>query len=180
VSRPRVFLAAPYSQWMDPETGEVAVRHRARLERLRTRFIDSGARVFSAHHNELWGRGWLPAEQCTPADFHAMRAAQVVCAVVGDPPSSGVAVELGWASAFGKPIVVLTTETAACSPLILGIGSITTARQVVVSDLWTDDVVASVADLTLSLAAPVDVDRPMADGYVDHESLGYVGVGFHG
>lgn len=169
-------MAAPYSQWMDPTTGEVAVRHRLQLERLRTRFIDDGAHVFSAHHNELWGRGWLPPEQCTPADFRALRVADIVCAFVGDPPSSGVAVELGWASALGKPIVVLTTENTGYSPLIVGIGSITNSRHVVVSEPWSDDAVTSIVELTLSLAAPVD-GASAADGYSNHRSLGYVGVG---
>lgn len=134
----RVFLAAPYSQWMDPAAGRVQDHWRARLDRLRMSFISAGARVFSAHHNEQWGLGWLPADQCTPADFRAMQVADVVCAIVGSPPSGGVAVELGWASALAKPVVLVKTPDTACSPLIDGLSSITRAATISDDDAWDD------------------------------------------
>ncbi|GGL42369.1 nucleoside 2-deoxyribosyltransferase [Planomonospora parontospora] len=166
----RVFLAAPYSQWMDPSTGLVETRFRERLDRLRRGFLDRGAQVFSAHHNEQWGAGWLPAEECTPADFQAMRVADVVCAVIGSPPSGGVAVELGWASALGKPILVVTDEGGACTPMIRGIHTVTRAAFVTAGPDWTDAFADTVIDATLALVrdgggAPYRTGDP-GPGYV--------------
>lgn len=178
----RVFLAAPYSQYMDTATGEVAATRRSQLDGLRHRFLDAGAEVFSAHHNESWGRGWLPPDKCTPADFRAMRAADVVCAVVGSPPSSGVAVELGWASAFGKPIVVVDHQHSGCSPLILGIDSITSAYHLLVPEWWDEEHLASIVELTLSLAADPDagIGAVALAAQEDPAHLGYVGAGVVG
>jgi nucleoside 2-deoxyribosyltransferase len=147
----RVFLAAPYSQWMNPVTGEVHQHWRDRLDALRVSLMDEGARVFSAHHNERWGAGWLPADQCTPADFRAMRIADVVCAIVGSPASGGVAVELGWASALAKPVLVVKAPDSACSPLIDGLGSVTRAAFVDDDGEWGEEffgaVVAGMAEI---------------------------------
>lgn len=121
----RVFLAAPYSQLMDWAAGRVLENWRTRIDGLRRELIDAGAAVFSAHHNESWGSGWLPPEVCTPTDFRAMAAADVVCAVLGSPPSGGVTVELGWASAMAKPVVLILSPGGSHTPLVSGLGAVT-------------------------------------------------------
>jgi nucleoside 2-deoxyribosyltransferase len=118
-----VFLAAPYTQWLDPETGVVGGEHISSLSALREALLTDGVAVFSAHHNEDWGRAWLPAEVCTPADYLAIDKADVVCAVLGAPASPGVLIELGWASALRKPLVLVVEDEP--PQLVRGLGRLT-------------------------------------------------------
>lgn len=166
----RVFLAAPYSQWMDPSTGKVDSERRETLDRTRQAFLNAGAAVFSAHHNEEWGAGWLPAHECTPADFHAIRAADVVCAIVGAPQSGGVAVELGWASASGRPVVVILTPDVPYTPMIHGIGTVTRAVFIEDRNHWDEgftlQVVSEAARIALVDNRSHDRDQSTSLGYV--------------
>ncbi|OLT25785.1 hypothetical protein BJF83_22645 [Nocardiopsis sp. CNR-923] len=173
---PRVFLAAPYTQWLDPSTRLVRADLRNRLNRLRGGLIEAGAHVFSAHHNERWGAEWLPAEECTPADFRAMRVADAVCAVVGSPASGGVAVELGWASALGKPVLAIMDDGADCTPLISGLHTITDVTYLEADMCWSDAFVESVIQATLT-AAKTNTEAPSPGGAEARlGGTGYVGV----
>lgn len=138
ISGKRVFLAAPYSQWMDARTGSVGEPWRSRLDGLRKTLIDAGAEVFSAHHSESWGKGWLPAHECTPIDYRAMKDADLVCALVGSPPSGGVTVELGWASAWEKPVLVVLDHDTEYTPLIVGLHTVTPVTYVVDNGAWDE------------------------------------------
>lgn len=147
----RVFLAAPYSQLVSPITGRVIGEWRERIESMRQDLIERGAMVFSAHHNEQWGLELLPPEECTPSDFHAMRLADVVCAVVGSPPSGGVNVELGWASAMSKPILIILSTKGDHSPIVSGLGTIARVAYLNEPGQWDVNFRAGVADSLESL-----------------------------
>jgi nucleoside 2-deoxyribosyltransferase len=166
----RVFLAAPYSQFMDWEVGAVIPEWRSRFDSLRRDFIEAGAEVFSAHHNESWGSKWLPPEECTPSDFHAMAAADVVCAIVGSPPSGGVSVELGWASAMLKPVVVILSPTGGHTPLIDGLGAITRTAYLEDPCEWDAGFRRRVLDAVTGIRAAPHVGAPVPD-----RTCGYVG-----
>lgn len=137
-----VFLAAPYTQWMDARTGMLDAGRRAYLIELHDALLDDGMAVFSAHRNEGWGSSWLPPEICTPADHLAVRRADVVCAVLGTPPSPGVLVELGWASALGKPLVVLAEGDP--PQLVLGLHQITDVTLIRPERSWSPSHLAHV------------------------------------
>lgn len=149
---PWVFLAAPYSQWMDNAIGGLLPQWKLRLDAVRQALLASGARVFSAHHSESWGKDWRASDLCTPIDFEAMLRTDVVCALVGDPPSGGVAVELGWASALGKPILLVRSPGAVCSPLIAGLGSITSVQYVNEPVAWRAAEIDGITRRVLELA----------------------------
>jgi nucleoside 2-deoxyribosyltransferase len=159
---PRVFLAAPYSQWMDFSAGTLQPLWRSRLDLLRCALMERGAEVFNAHHNESWGSRWLEAHVCTPVDFAAMLRADAVCAVVGHPPSGGVAVELGWASALAKPTVLVVSPQSPCSPLIFGLGTVTRVQQIDEPVTWDGADFADLADRTVAMVDPRALDE--ADG----------------
>lgn len=150
----RVFLAAPYSQFMDSTSWQVDRLWRERLDTLRRAFLSAGAAVFNAHHSEVWGTRWRSPEVCTPIDYAAMQYCDVVCALVGTPPSGGVAVELGWASALRKPCLLLVDEDADPSPLLVGLGSITEADYAGEPGSWSDEEIAGIVRRTLALAGP--------------------------
>lgn len=136
---------------MDFTRGQVDEVWRHRLDSLRLRLIEQGTSVFNAHHNEAWGSGWLPADECTAADFAAMRVADVVCALVGVPASGGVLTELGWASALGKPIVLVLSPDASYSPLVHGLGEITDVEPTEEPVEWSAAEIAKLADQVVAL-----------------------------
>jgi nucleoside 2-deoxyribosyltransferase len=152
--RPNVFLAAPYSQWMDWSRKQVVPKWRGRLENLRTALIAEGADVFSAHHNEQWGQSWLEPEQCTPLDFAAVQASDVVCAVLGNPLSGGVAIELGWASAMGKQIVVALPTEVAITPLVAGLDTIAHTELYPEDPQWSPEFISGLARRTIEICRP--------------------------
>lgn len=147
----RIFLAAPYSQFMDSATGSLAAPWRERLDALRLSFQKRGASVFNAHHNESWGKGWLAAEVCTPIDHRAIRHADVVCAVLGDPPSGGVLIELGWASAFQVPCLIVLPTNRLITPLVKGLKTLVAADYVTEPSVWDSDAVHDIVGRALSL-----------------------------
>jgi nucleoside 2-deoxyribosyltransferase len=161
---PRVFLAAPYSQWMNHSTGTVEPLWRTRLDTLRHALMERGAEVFNAHHNEAWGVDWLSAEVCTPVDFAAMRLADAVCAVIGQPLSGGVAVELGWASALGRPTLLVVPPGAPGSPLIAGLGMVTRTRYLDEPTIWRQQELAAIATATLAMVEPGTLERELGTG----------------
>lgn len=171
----RVFLAAPYSQFMDPSTGQVEDVWQERLERLRTAFLDAGSAVFNAHHSEVWGQEWRAPEVCTPIDHAAMTSCDVVCALVGTPPSGGVAVELGWASALGKPCLLLVGGDSAPSPLLVGLGGITRVDYADEPASWDDAEVAEVVARTHALAgaAPRPADEVRHPDFCTADECGH-------
>jgi nucleoside 2-deoxyribosyltransferase len=141
---PHIFLAAPYTQWMDAAAGMVRQDRMEYVMVLRDALLQDGAAVFSAHQNEDWGRGWLPPEICTPADYLAVKRADVVCAILGSPPSAGVLVELGWASALQKPTVLLVDSDP--PQLVRGLGEVTRLATIAIAPAWEDATLAAVVD----------------------------------
>jgi hypothetical protein len=150
-SGPHVFLAAPYSQFMDAATGTVIAPWRKRLDALRLSFLARGACVFSAHHNESWGEQWLAADLCTPIDHNAIRQADVVCAVIGNPPSGGVMIELGWASALHVPCLLVLPKDGRFSPLVAGLNTVVAADHVSEPLTWNSAEVTGIVNGTISL-----------------------------
>ncbi|MFF4750327.1 nucleoside 2-deoxyribosyltransferase [Streptomyces sp. NPDC002514] len=140
---------------MNRQTGLVDTMWQHRLESLRRAFIDSGATVFNAHHSEAWGAEWRAASVCTPIDFTAMAHSDVVCAIVGSPQSGGVAVELGWASALHKPILLVLPSASGHSQLIDGLGSITSVASVQEPTVWSRSDIDDLVRRTTGLATAV-------------------------
>jgi nucleoside 2-deoxyribosyltransferase len=148
---PHVFLAAPFAQWMSLD-GLVDQKWRDPLETLRLHLLDAGMSVFSAHHNEGWGASWLPSEVCVPNDFRAMETCDLVCAYLGAPVSGGVCVELGWAAAMRKPVLLVMDQGVKHSQMIEGLATITHVRQLMLADGWTDAATVEIFDAACDLA----------------------------
>ena len=102
-----VFVAGPFFRLVDPVTKTMRPQDRERFEHLIGYFEDSGCQVFNAHKREKWGEQFLEPEDFTKLDFDEIAASDVLVAVPGPPASLGTHIELGWASALGKPIVLL-------------------------------------------------------------------------
>lgn len=122
----RVFVAAPFTQTICPKERIVPYTKRVRIEMLVHALREAGASVFLAHERERWGEALMSGIDCTGLDFREMQQADAVVAVI-DPPSYGVCLELGWASALQLPVVLLAESEASrrCTPLIEGLGEVT-------------------------------------------------------
>lgn len=87
--------------------------------------------VFFAFERERYGHAVMPDAVCTPLDYRAMLQADVVVAIPED--SMGVAVELGWASALDKEILLILDERFHYSPLIAALHTVARVRQLTLS-----------------------------------------------
>lgn len=120
-----MFLACPITGLID-ETNRLPSDYEQFIRELREILVGSVDRVFLALEREDWGSALMPAEICTPLDFEEMRRASVVVAYPGR--SLGVCIELGWASAMGKVIVLLAPPEDPATPLIAGLPHLPEAR----------------------------------------------------
>lgn len=91
------------------------------LEHLRSK----GFAAASSHERENWGETRYSPEKCTPLDLEEIKKSDILLAIPGNPPSGGVHIELGWASALGKKIIVLLEEGHTYSNLVHGLPMLT-------------------------------------------------------
>ena len=104
----RVFLAAPFTQLVRRENGTDTIgSFKAVLQGVIELFESKNLHVFNAHRREAWGQSLENPKQALSRDLEEMARADLVVAIVGSPPSPGVQLELGYAIAFQKPILVL-------------------------------------------------------------------------
>ncbi|WP_206337317.1 nucleoside 2-deoxyribosyltransferase [Streptomyces sp. Z26] len=123
-----VFLGGPFKGLIDPVTGELSAADRTRYTTLIDAFEERGWRVFSAHRTEGWGGALVSERECTRRDWEWMRDCSVFVAFPGRPASPGTHVELGWASALGRPTVVLVEPGTECAALVAGLPEIAPVR----------------------------------------------------
>ncbi|WP_431982938.1 nucleoside 2-deoxyribosyltransferase [Streptomyces qinglanensis] len=129
-----LFLAGPFLQLLDPDTGRMPPAARAPFSLLIEHFEAQGIAVHNAHRRESWGAELMPPEVCTPLDQEEIRKADAFVAVPGHPASPGTHVEIGWASAFGKPIVLLLEQERDYTFLVQGLHTVATVEYVVCRD----------------------------------------------
>lgn len=116
-----VFVAGPFRNLIDPATGLVPPRQQERFEALIAYFESGGCTVFNAHKREKWGAAFLAAGEFTRLDFAEVSRSDVLVAIPGPPASPGTHIELGWASALGKPIVLLLERDTDYAPMLHGL-----------------------------------------------------------
>jgi nucleoside 2-deoxyribosyltransferase len=114
----RVFLAAPSLRLTGPADGVFTLALRGRVTALREALLDAGVTVYSQHHDDCWTTRGLGTGYRVPSAFRGMQSADLAFAYIGSPLSAGVGMELGWATALRKPVVLLVDETVAHSPMI--------------------------------------------------------------
>jgi len=121
----RIFLAAPFSSVYRKRTGKIDSKFRERLETIIKLITEKGHNVISAHVRENWGQNLMSPDEFTPLDLNLIKECNLVVAYLGHQPS-GVYVELGWASALQKRIIVLAEHPISqLSPLVQGLSRIT-------------------------------------------------------
>lgn len=119
-----VFLAGPFKALVDPETGEMRAFERTRYEALIKHLEHCGYTVHNAHRREAWGADFLDPDECTRIDYDQIRDCDLFVAFPGDPASPGTHIEIGWAAALGKPIMLLLDEDHAYAFLVRGLHAV--------------------------------------------------------
>jgi nucleoside 2-deoxyribosyltransferase len=114
----RVFLAAPSLRLTGAVDGVFTLALRAKVTALREALLDAGVTVFSRHHDDCWTARTLGTGFRVPSGFRGMQSADVCFAYAESPLPIGVGMELGWASALRKPLVLLVDRAAAHNPMI--------------------------------------------------------------
>lgn len=84
--------------------------------------------VFLALEREKYGKNKMYGSDCTIADYNEMKTTDILVAIPED--SMGVSVEIGWASAMKKKIVVFCDKKYHQSELIKSINSIVDGKRV--------------------------------------------------
>lgn len=118
---PTVFVGGPFKGLVDPVTGVIDPAFQRRYARVNDHFRGHGWRVLNAHEEEGWGAAMVRAADCTGRDLRWMRECDVFVAFPGDPASPGTHVEIGWASALGRPTVLVLDRGAVYADLVTGL-----------------------------------------------------------
>jgi hypothetical protein len=121
------------------------------IERVISGLTAEGHKIFSAHLTERFGEMDVSGkfQEVCARDYRWMRQCDVFVALLpldanGDViVSNGTSVELGWASAMGKPIVIVCDSAPKYSHLIIGLDAI---ARVVKVDIGRPDLAAAVCD----------------------------------
>jgi len=106
----RIFLAAPFKALVNNENNAMQDSDRKRIEDLISFFEGKGYLVHNAHKREAWGKNFMQPEECTYIDYHEIEKCDLFVAFPGIPASPGTHIEIGWASAFRKKIVLILSE----------------------------------------------------------------------
>lgn len=126
----KVFLAAPFTDRIDQATGRVSDAYREWLENIATVLRRLGHGVVCAHERENWGSNLDPPEVAIRLDWEAIAGCDLLVAYVGNPPSPGVQMEIGYASALKKPMILMSNTQSPLPYLARGLGEVTMTIQI--------------------------------------------------
>ena len=130
IDKKTAFLGAPFANYMNPETGRLYEDKQIMITKIIELLVKKGYTVENSHLRENWGVDWMAPDVCTPLDYQKIKKSKVFVAIPGDPPSGGVHVELGWASALDTRVVMLLEKGKSYSNLTLGLGTVGTVDYV--------------------------------------------------
>jgi nucleoside 2-deoxyribosyltransferase len=117
----RVFIAYPLAKLISSKTGMMEENHINLIKEMKVYLNSLGHEVFTAHEREKWGKEFNK-DDCASLDFAEMKKADMLVAF--PETSGGVHVELGWASAMEKPIIIFLERGKYYSPLVQSMGKI--------------------------------------------------------
>jgi hypothetical protein len=118
VSNKAVFLSGPFTQLL--RGNELPVEFRERLTAVIDHLEAKGWSVDNAHRRERWGARLDSPYTAANADLDGIEKAGVLVAFLGTPPSPGVQLEIGFALARNKKIVLIADEDDQMPYLIRG------------------------------------------------------------
>jgi nucleoside 2-deoxyribosyltransferase len=123
----KIFFAAPFTKIIN-EDGLVEPQFKFWINKIVHECRSFGHKVFLAHEREEWGAKLDPPEKALKLDWDEIEESDVILAYIGNPPSPGVQMELGYASALRKPIVVFTVHNEEIPYLTKGLSAVTNIK----------------------------------------------------
>ncbi|NQX26271.1 nucleoside 2-deoxyribosyltransferase [Microbacteriaceae bacterium VKM Ac-2854] len=142
-----VFVGGPFFNLVNMADKSMAARDVERFTRLIDYFEALGATVYNAHRRESWGAEFLGPEEATELDYTEIAGSDLFVAFPGVPASPGTHVEIGWASAMGKPIILFLEREQKHTFLVTGLHSFANVEYV-----YFDDPTAVVDQLPAAIA----------------------------
>ncbi len=124
MTKPRIFLAGPFKALVDSETQTMNDADILQFSSLIDFFEAQNFDVHCAHKREAWGREFMTPQECTKIDFEEISKCDYFIAFPGAPASPGTHIEIGWASALNKQIILLLEEDQDYAFLIQGLGEV--------------------------------------------------------
>lgn len=146
----RMFLAGPFKALVDPNTGSMSNDDINMFSHIIDYFEDKGWYVHCAHKREKWGREFMTPSVCTKIDYEEISRCDYFVAFPGAPASPGTHIEIGWASALGKPIILLLEAYKDYAFLIRGLDEVTKIKRITYSRPQVDP--ASILEATIDFA----------------------------
>ena len=122
-----IFLAAPFTYKLVSATGLIEQNYRTFLENLIQELVYKGHLVTSAHVREEWGAKLESPEIAIQNDFNSIKDCNLLIAFLENPPSPGVHMELGFAAAIKKPIIIIHGADYSLPYLVNGLSKWTKA-----------------------------------------------------
>ena len=127
----KIYIAAPFRRFSTEEPDRAYgvftdSAHRSLLLAVDAELTRLGHIACLPHRDEgQWGEEYIPPERIAEICFNEIRWSEVVLGLPGK--SRGVHIELGYAAALGKRLVVFTPAGERESTLLRGLGTLTEA-----------------------------------------------------
>jgi len=120
----KIYVAGPLRALVDKENN-IKPEYVEKIEKLRIFLKEKGYEVYIPHEFEGYAEAKkLSVDEIALNDFNEIRSSDIVICYPGDPPSGGTCVELGWATAWAKRVILLLKRTKDYSSLIKGISEL--------------------------------------------------------
>jgi len=107
-----VFLAAPFTAYRRGSTGIMEKSAKVSIKSVMANLRGMGLSVWAAHEEEQYGRAQLGDNEIASRDYQRLLTARALLVWPMDAFSGGMNVELGWATAHGKPLIIDMNEHA--------------------------------------------------------------------
>ena len=131
-----IFFASPFSQFCEGEE-DIIKKNRWFFEDIISWFKNKNIEYFCSQEREEWGENYISPEESIRVDYKEIQKCDLFIAIPGNPISGGVHVETGWASSFGKRMILFLDKNIEYSPMILGLPSISNCEIIYYDDLLT-------------------------------------------
>ena len=123
-----IFIACPIGKYIkDDSVGNEYEQFIKSIISICRKYSDN---VFIALEREKYGKLRMLGDTCTPDDYAKMKEATYLLAIPED--SMGVSVEIGWASAEKKDIILILDEKYRASEIVKHIHTVTGGEKIVI------------------------------------------------
>jgi len=117
----KIYVAGPIRAIVD-ENKNIRPEYVEKIEKLRKFLLVKGFEMYIPHQFEGYAEAKkLSVDEIALNDFNEIRNSDIMICYPGDPPSGGTCTELGWATAWGKRVILLLKRNKKYSSLIKGI-----------------------------------------------------------